>query len=108
MSGFEIFLDIVVIGISFLLVGRDRCNATPQPAPEQQDEAPPTPPIDAEAVVREAIATMPTSLVAGSVRLAEVLTFPSKPAPVVAAPAKRKRGRPKGSGKKKLAPAVAG
>ncbi|MEP1079664.1 hypothetical protein NDI52_30090 [Leptolyngbya sp. PL-A3] len=63
-------------------------------------------------VVEKAIATMPTALGAGSVRIAEVLTFfPSRtaePAPVVAAPpVKKRRGRPPGSGRKKLAPAVA-
>lgn len=106
---FEIALDLFAIIVLFLLVGTDR-NATKRPVqPEQQDEAPTTPPIDTEAVVKEAIATMPKLLVAGSVRLAEVLTFPSRtPAPVVEAPAKRKRGRPPGSGKKKLAPALAG
>lgn len=100
----EIVLDFVVICFLFLLVGTD-CNATKRTVlPEQQDEAP-TPPIDTEAVIEAAIAALPPETVAGAVRLAEVLTFPSKPVPV--APAKRKRGRPKGSGKKKLAPATA-
>lgn len=108
MSGFEIFLDLLVITVGFLLVGRDR-NATQLALPQQ--ETPPEPQLDTEAVVETAIAALPVGRVAGSVRIAEVLTFPSRTAetaPEVAAPpAKKRRGRPPGSGKKKLAPAVA-
>ncbi|MEP1079354.1 hypothetical protein NDI52_28505 [Leptolyngbya sp. PL-A3] len=73
MSGFEIFLDLIVVVGLFLLVGRDH-SAAPQPAPRQQDDTPPTkPPIDTEAVVKEAIATMPPLTVAELSRLTRLI-----------------------------------